>query len=58
VSIPVMYGRLNFNEYSGDLRKLILSYSMPATLAALLKYPYTIFKNDGYLNVSALSANL
>ncbi len=53
-----MYGRLNFNEYSGDLRKLILSYSMPATLAALLKYPYTIFKNDGYLNVSALSANL
>ena len=26
---------------------MILSYSMPATLAALLKYPSTIFKKDG-----------
>jgi hypothetical protein len=32
-----MYGKLNFNEYSGLLRKLILSYSIPAALAALLK---------------------
>jgi hypothetical protein len=44
---------LNFNEYYGDFRKLILSSSSPTTLAALLKYPSTIFRKVGYVVVGA-----
>jgi hypothetical protein len=53
-----MYGKLNFREYSGLLRKLILSYSNPATCAALLKYPSTIFRKEGSAAWLAVSENL